>query len=240
MTSLSSPKTRVILGAIAWIAILHFFVVEFIAALAWPMPYSYANNWISDLGNTSCGPFWDNFMNRSTYICSPLHGVMNASFLTVGLLLIVGALGTYRNWPQNRFFQAGLLLLSLVGVGWIIVGFAPENIDLSRHLLGAQFINHGGNLGLLALAVGLWRTQRRQALVTIGFAVLAILGTAGLISKGFLMGIGGMERLAFYPIFFWAVVHGATALKKSSGVASKSTAELQDDVVFRASHMKTK
>jgi hypothetical membrane protein len=64
---------------------LQYFVAQVIAASAWEPPYSWRLNAISDLGAVGCGPF----DGRS--VCSPLNGVMNASFILLGLAMTAGS-----------------------------------------------------------------------------------------------------------------------------------------------------
>ncbi|WP_157869299.1 DUF998 domain-containing protein, partial [Streptomyces hirsutus] len=77
------------IGYVAWVVgVAQFFVVQGIVESAWVRPaYSWARNNISDLGNVHCGlRTWP----ESRYICSPEHGLMNGSFIALGVLLVVG------------------------------------------------------------------------------------------------------------------------------------------------------
>ncbi|WP_407703881.1 DUF998 domain-containing protein [Streptomyces smaragdinus] len=67
---------------------MQFFVVHWIAESAWGRPYSWARNNISDLGNAHCAQQLD---PEPRYICSPEHGLMNGSFVALGVLFVVGA-----------------------------------------------------------------------------------------------------------------------------------------------------
>lgn len=57
-------------------------------------PYSLADNDISDLGSTTCGPI--NAFTYHGYACSPLHVVMSGAFVALGVLTLLGVIGTYR------------------------------------------------------------------------------------------------------------------------------------------------
>src|ERR1700737_1918360 len=98
----ASPRSdwRTRLGAVCWLLTGEYFVARPIVAAAWPRPYSYLHNYISDLGNTACGPFAYS-QTTSVYVCSPLHPLMNASFVVVGLLTVAGAVLTWRAWPRR-------------------------------------------------------------------------------------------------------------------------------------------
>src|SRR3954469_20961189 len=76
-------------GAIVWVLAIQFFVAQLIVQLAWPTSFSLRTNYISDLGNTACGPYPDG--DRIMYVCSPWHALMNASFIALGVIILVGA-----------------------------------------------------------------------------------------------------------------------------------------------------
>jgi hypothetical membrane protein len=63
-------------GAGLWSLCFQFLVAEQIARLGWSGPYSMARDYISDLGSAR----------------SPLHWVMNGSFVLQGFLIFFGAL----------------------------------------------------------------------------------------------------------------------------------------------------
>jgi hypothetical protein len=77
-------------GAAVWTLAVQFFVAQAVVQSAWTAPYSLAENYISDLGNTSCGPYAYS-AEVSRYVCSPWHAWMNASFVALGLTIVVGA-----------------------------------------------------------------------------------------------------------------------------------------------------
>ncbi|GAA3434772.1 hypothetical protein [Kutzneria kofuensis] len=76
---MTSAEKRAAVGGFLWIvAMVQYFVAQIAVAAHWRTPYSWRDNYISDLGNTDCGAF------LATYVCSPLAGVMNASFIVAG------------------------------------------------------------------------------------------------------------------------------------------------------------
>ena len=83
-----TASTRHYIGAWAVLSVLQYFVAETAVIGAWagPEPYSRRTGFISDLGAVSCGIF----DGRS--VCSPLHWLMNASFVVQGLGMLLGAL----------------------------------------------------------------------------------------------------------------------------------------------------
>jgi hypothetical membrane protein len=186
-------------------------VGQAVAQAASRVPYSLSGNYISDLGSTACGPF-----TLGTYhanVCSPLHDVMNATFVVSGLLTLAGAVGTWRAWPRRRLSTVGLVLLVLAGAGEVLVGFRPENVDIALHGIGALFGIGGANVGVLLLGAAVWRAQRWIAILslavgTVGVVSFLLLGSAP--SLG--LGIGLVERLAGYPVVVWMVAIGGYLL----------------------------
>ena len=62
-----------------------------LAAVAFSPRYSYAHNYVSDLGVPVCGTIFD---GRS--VCSPLHALMNGDFVLQGVLFFAAALAAAR------------------------------------------------------------------------------------------------------------------------------------------------
>jgi hypothetical membrane protein len=202
----ASPRRAAHLaGAIAWILALQWLVGQFIVQAAWTTPYSLATNYVSDLGAVRCGRS-DIFPPR--YVCSPLHDVMNVSFVLYGLLIVVGVVLLRDTWPRRRLAIAGLVLLALCGLGKVVVGFAPGDVQPGLHMLGALGIPFG-DLGILLLGLAIWKTARGWALFS------AFLGALGLVSVVLLvanpqLGVGTVERLADYPPPVWLAAMGTT------------------------------
>jgi hypothetical membrane protein len=109
------------IGPLFWVISLQYFVVQILVGLMWPVPYSISKNAISDLGNTACGVYGDN------YVCSPYYSWMNVSFMLLGLTMIVGARLIYEEFNKTTFTKIGFTLMGLAGFGTILVGIFPEN-----------------------------------------------------------------------------------------------------------------
>lgn len=84
----SPPGRATRIGSIAWISSLQFFLAQADVQSAWTTPFSLTRNYISDLGNTTCGMFP---VGSASYVCSPWHALMNASFITTGITVLFGA-----------------------------------------------------------------------------------------------------------------------------------------------------
>ena len=205
-------STRV--GAAAWILASQFFITQFVVQSAWTTPFSVTENYISDLGNTACGPYP---AGARMYVCSPWHAWMNASFIMLGLTILVGAVLIRAPFRPKRMWAVGKSLVVLAGLGFIAVGLFPENTHIAAHRIGAgaQFIS--GNLGLVVLGAATLSARRSSlvaAIYTITSGVVGLLATALLVSDQYLgAGIGGMERLAAYPLPLWLVLAGTYVLR---------------------------
>ena len=202
---------RVAIGGACWVLTVVFFVGQAVAQAASTAPYSLRGSYISDLGNTACGPF-----ALGTYhadVCSPLNGLMNATFVVSGLLSIAGPILTQRAWPSRRLTAVGLALLALGGAGEVLVGFRPENVNIGLHGLGAAFGIAGANLGVLLLGIGVWSARRWTAILSLVVGAVGVVCYLQLGSPPALaLGIGLVERLAAYPLVVWQIAVGAFLL----------------------------
>jgi hypothetical membrane protein len=207
----SHTSRQIRLGGLAWILSLVFFAGQLVAQTAFTPSYSLLDDRVSDLGNTACGPWLTH-----AYACSPLHAVMNAALVATGALLVLGTLLTRRAWPARRLTTWGLTLLALAGVGFVLVGLAPENVNVRLHVLGASNLVFS-NLGLLLLGLATWRDDRGRATCSL---VLAGIGFGGLLLGPLLMvltghGGGVGERLALYPVVVWLVGSGLDVTRRA-------------------------
>lgn len=211
-TGAGSTPTR--LGAWALIlGVVQFFVLHLVVQLAWPEPYSWAHNNISDLGAVGCGP-WE---GDGRYVCSPLHAWMNASFVVQGVLLVTGLILTRPLW-HGFLTTTSRVFIFLAGLGWILAGVAPGDVNEGLHVLAAFLIFFCGNIGLLYAE----RAGRGEEART-GRAYSLSLGTIGLVATAlfmgevwFIFGMGGMERLVVFPLQIWAVLTGTFLLRPQS------------------------
>jgi hypothetical membrane protein len=184
----SSPRTQPWLGAGWWALCFQFFVAEQMARMRWPGHYSMRTNWISDLGAAN----------------SPLHWVMNGSFVLQGVLISVGAILMRRLFPAKWSFRLALLLFLLSGLGVLGVGLVPEDRNGQVHQLAASVHLVAGNLAMiligLAMIAGAARTRFRGFITLLaGLLGLTALVLLGLGEKD----VGTFERLAAYPLTLW-------------------------------------
>ncbi|WP_369046631.1 hypothetical protein [Sinomonas sp. P10A9] len=83
-----TDRIRHYLGAWSAVSVVQFFVAEAAVIAAWrgPAPYTRRLNLISDLGQVHCG------LHGTREVCSPLHTLMNVSFVLQGVGMVIAAL----------------------------------------------------------------------------------------------------------------------------------------------------
>ena len=191
----SDSMTRV--GMVLWTACLQFFLAEQVVRLSWTLPYSFASNYVSDLAATAC----------SALVCSPWHALMNFSFVLQGLLIMGGALLTWRRW--TGLARTGICLLLVCGVGVVVVGLVPEDVNSGLHRSGAALHFLGGGLGMMAVGFSL---RRWFGWISAAAGVGVIAATVALGEGGAAwaeeVGAGTLERVAAYGIAGWMVAAG--------------------------------
>jgi hypothetical membrane protein len=201
-----------ITGAVAFLlATAQFFLGQIVTAAAWTRPYSWSANWISDLGNTACGQFAVPH-GVAGYVCSPLHTVMNVSFVLNGILFTVGVIALWKLWPQRPLATVANIVLLVSGVLKPVVGLAPENTNVALHLLGALNLPLT-SLGILLMSIAIRRTAPAISVTGFVLSIVGLVGTALSSASQYRgpgltlgLGYGGMERVADYPAFVWMVV----------------------------------
>ncbi|BCW43770.1 hypothetical protein StoSoilB5_09540 [Arthrobacter sp. StoSoilB5] len=217
--------TRANIGGWAQLSVVQYFVAEAAVIEAWagPEPYNRATGFISDLGAISCGVYEDRA------VCSPLHVLMNASFVVQGLALILGAAlltagllcvaarpgvraqrfraATAQEEPTTRLLAkpwimavAIRILTGVSGAGTVIVGLVPEDVGSPWHFAGALMFFVGGGFALLLLGI-LWFRQTPMSWFIAACGSLCI----GALIVGGITGMevphpGTLERLMGYPV----------------------------------------
>lgn len=208
-------------GAIAWVLAAQFFITQVVVATAWPRHFNLKTDYISDLGNTFCGAYPAGGTN---VVCSPWHLAMNSSFMVLGVTMIIGALLTRDAFPPGWVRTLARILFSLAGIGVFVVGVYPENTDNARHVLGAGLNFTAGNIALIVFGLALAQrpTERRLlTVVSLFFGTLGLLATLLFVSRHFLgIGLGGMERVAAYPMTVWQIVIGIALLRMKAEQSS--------------------
>lgn len=199
-----------LIGPLMWISSIQYLVVQTITAMAWKtVPYSWANNMISDLGNTTCSLF------KGRGICSPLHDLMNVSFVIMGVTMFMGSVLIYQELRKKLSLKIGFSLMALAGIGFILVGLFPENISAFLHSFGAFLIFTVSNVSLvvLGLALSLHMSDKIRWCVILSGLIALI---AAILPD--YLGVGGMERLIVYPQTIWIIIFGTYMFIKRSKV----------------------
>jgi hypothetical membrane protein len=191
-----------LVGPSFWMLSVQYLIVQLLVADHWKTPFSLARNTISDLGNTACGPY------GGRLVCSPLHDWMNASFIVLGLSMIIGAGLIYHEFRRSCASRIGFSFMALAGVGTVLVGLFPENTVSALHILGAALPFFIGNVGIIILGLKLDMPGVLKAYNVIS-GVIMLMALALLLSGHYLgLGIGGMERVTAYPQTIWLIVFG--------------------------------
>ncbi|MCK5892802.1 MAG: DUF998 domain-containing protein [Aeromicrobium sp.] len=212
------PLRTAIAPAACWIAAgVVYLAAEAVAASAFP-GYSYAQNYISDLGIPEVGTY------SGRAIDSPLHAVMNAGFVLHGVLFVAAALlaAPVLGASHRRVFVA---LALTHGIGIVLVGVVhsgPVNADnglVAVHGLGAAMAIVGGNLTAIVAGLAARRSARlaRVGTVCVALGVVGLLSTLGLVLDSgsttvTLLPDGVWERLAVYTVTAFELLIGVAAL----------------------------
>ncbi|MFF3987593.1 DUF998 domain-containing protein [Streptomyces sp. NPDC001601] len=201
-----------IVNALQWV------IAEGVTAAAWnDPPYSYARNYISDLGVPDCGA---NFQGRD--ICSPSHTLMNTSFALQGILFAAGVLLVALPLVEGRARRVVTSLAVAHAVGFVMVALfhgSSEGADYSLvlHVVGAGIGILCANT--LAIMTGAsWGLGRRLGLPKPYRVFSVAVGSLGLLSE-LLTGVstsaaGAFERGGVYSWLLWSAVTGGLVLAR--------------------------
>lgn len=227
---MSAVRPKIRGGAVMWIAgPVQYLIAQLVVQAAWRTSYSWMVNPLSDLGAIHCQTMGSGYP-PPRYVCSPLHGVMNASVIVLGVLLAGGVLLTASCWGGGVASRSVRILLLAAAAGSVLVGLVPEDVNLSLHLLGAFLGIAAGNCGfLLAGLITRSSPLGRLRPVTLPLGILAMAATVLLFTGGIPAGgFGGVERLAVFPLRCWMAIVGIfllreTAQSAGAGPASAAT-----------------
>jgi hypothetical membrane protein len=193
------------MGPVIVVLSFWYFAAQVLVAWVFRPQYSFVSNVISDLGNTAC-----------SNICSPRHVVMNVSIIIFGLAMIVGSVLIFSEFSfsderrERAAAIAGFACMFLGGLGAILVGARPENVNTAHlHTVGTAMVIGFGQLAILILGLVLRQIPdwlREFMLVTSLLVLLAGISIAG--KHQFGIGAGALERLAQYPESVWLILFG--------------------------------
>lgn len=203
------------LGPLVYLLSIEFFVAQLVVAGAWLRPYSWSSDTISDLGRTACG------LQGGRLVCSPLHAIMNASFIIIGIIMVSGSFLIYQEFRESKLTLLGFSLVALGGLGSALVGLFPENINPTLHLIGAGLSFLIGNISLVALGISLRRIPMPLRIYTFLSGLLALAAMYFFVQQDYgILGIGGVERIVSYPQILWLCLFGAYMSRSHTSRAS--------------------
>ena len=212
------------------VAAVALFAAEIISAAAWDNPaYSYANNWVSDLGVP--GP---PVMFKGHLIHSPLALVLNMGFYINGALVILAAVLLLSPRGQGRLPHWQRRLVFVYGLGLFIAATFHEAPPwmFPFHALGATLIMAGGNVatfltGRLGARLGMptWLARVFMVLGAVGFTSFLIMQVAAAANGPVLPpDIGALERFAAYPLLLAELAAGIALLAESARLRRRNPA----------------
>lgn len=220
-----SRQTERSIAAGLWLAIgAIYLVTEGLAASAFIPSYSYAHNYISELGIEECGQI---FMARA--VCSPLHGLINAGFVIQGLLFAAAAVVVAR-CITSRVPYALVGVAVAHGIGIVLVGFFHDSaaaqinaIMQEYHVLGAFLAIVAGN-GTALLFSAFSEELGLPPFYRFASVGLPIVGLAAVIVMMIAQARGTIlvpeavwERISVYTITAWEIVSGVCLLATPRG-----------------------
>jgi hypothetical membrane protein len=203
---MTTSKRQRVGAAVAWLSAgLAYLTLEGIAAAAFRPHYSYAHNFISDLGIPSND--------------SPLAWLMNIAFGVQGTLFLVGAILAVRAVAPRK---AGLFvtLAAANAVGNLLIA-AFHSGPAARaegtawlHAIGAVLAIVGGNAAILAGSRIVSGWHRRVSVALGAFGLLSFVLFVIELTASSSLPLGILERCGVYSITAWQLFMAAWLLSR--------------------------
>lgn len=190
------PRT----SRLAALALLLYFVAEWIVSASWRGAFEYRWTRSGELGIPFCGAHGD-------IACSAIWPVMNAGMILTGLAIIVLA-ASWRAlaWVPNPATAA----LTVSGLGLIGAGLVTERISYPVHITLMNVFVAFGAAGCLLIGVSastrLPGSGRTVLVVAGAIAAVAFFALTGGLTSW--LGPGGTERAAIYALLIGLLVAG--------------------------------
>jgi hypothetical membrane protein len=181
-------------GLMMFIASTQLIICLMLAEATYP-GYSISENYISDLG---VGP-------------SPAYWIFNISVFIFGLLAV------YSAYLVDTLFgkRINAVLLGIAGIGAAGVGLFHEDLGAIHAIMAFLAFFFGGLSAIFSYKmVKNPFAMISVALGTISIAALILIGAD--IYLG--IGVGGMERMIFYPVMLWAAGFGGYLMGNEDGL----------------------
>jgi hypothetical membrane protein len=191
-------------GAAVWIvAAVGYLILEAVTAAGFEPVYSYARNYISDLGVNASE------LVRGWMIDSPRSYLMHTAFYLQGILFFPGALMIV-GVPSSRRARTFLGLVAANAVGNIVIGTLHSG---KLHRVGAALAIVGGNIAILTgsavvATIGghLWYRRISKLVAALGLLCLIMLMINTVTSKTNLLPDGAWGRGSVYSIILWQLL----------------------------------
>lgn len=212
------PRTGTLFGAgVSLALVVEFFITQIIAQLG-ASDYSAFAHDISYLGLTVCGAAALEVTEGVFGGCTPLHLVANGGLVVSGVLQVLGIVLSLRAWPGNWTTRGGLVVLLVASVCTAGVGLFPVDGNVGMHVASATGFFVLFNVAVLLLGLGMWGRSRGYA----GYCLLTgIVSLTAVVLYGadiyWIVGRGGMERIAAYTSTTWFIVSGVVMILAARG-----------------------
>lgn len=194
MAILKSPGLLLLVGAVEMLMLIH--VAEFL----YP-GYSVSEDYISKLGVGPAAP----------------RLVFTVALIAFGVLVLAAAYMLRERDRKSRLW----LMLTLSAVGAIGVGVFDMDNFRELHGLSALLAFLFGNLGAV------YSSRNVRAPLSYAFAFLGLLGLSALallaVEVDLGLGLGGIERMVFYPAMFWVLAYGTYVLAEEPELHSSGS-----------------
>jgi len=200
----SIDRTLKAAGALAFLGAAQWVLLVIVAQSRYP-GYSTNQNYLSDLGATCHA----GVTVTPCVIVSPSSFIWDSTLALMGLLSLVSAVLIYR---ASRIWGFSILF-GIWGLGALIAGVVPESL-LSVHELGslAAFVCGG-----IAAVVAFRLLTSPLKYFSLVLGIISLVSLIPVTLDGpfyrwngiFGLGLGGIERMAVYPIIIWEIVFGA-------------------------------
>lgn len=109
----------------------------------------------------------------------------------------------------------------MAGAGLVVVGLAPENVNLGVHTLGALAGLVCLNASMVLLGLALLPVARGLGALALAAGIAGLAGLVLFTSSAGGLPVGASERIADYPAAAMVVVLGAFLLTSASRAAAR-------------------
>ncbi|WP_375430534.1 DUF998 domain-containing protein [uncultured Friedmanniella sp.] len=203
-----TPRRTTQVGLLCWAIQPLSLIIEVVVAATVRAPYSWLDNTISDLGARTCTTVA--YPGVDVPVCSPLHGLMNASFMIGGITTALGAWLLLRR-QDGRFATLPIALWTIYGLSGVLTGFVPLDVGPVLHYVVSTPAVLLGGVAVAATARLLTRRGWGGAKVWVVIGIISTLASVFLTIRLDPAWGGLLERIGIWPsavalaVFAWAI-----------------------------------